>query len=92
MITDAATLMLLTYEDDKAAVPVSTPPQSVPLPHGSLSSVLLLDTDKYRMETDTRAVRKSVSLPAWMASRAEARGVNCSQLLQDALRKQFDNA
>ncbi len=35
--------------------------------------------------TDTRAVRKNVSLPAWMATLAEKRGVNCSQVLQDGL-------
>lgn len=37
--------------------------------------------------SDTRAVRKNVSLPAWMATMAERRGVNCSQILQDALRQ-----
>lgn len=31
-----------------------------------------------RAETDTRAVRKNVSLPAWMAALADKRGINCS--------------
>lgn len=48
-----------------------------------------IDTLKYRMETDTHAVRKNVSLPAWMATLADQRGVNCSQVLQDALRNLF---
>jgi hypothetical protein len=36
-------------------------------------------------QTDNRAVRKNVSLPAWMASLADKRKINCSKVLQDAL-------
>lgn len=48
-------------------------------------SIIRIDTLAYRAATDTRAVRKNVSLPAWMAALAEKRGVNCSQVLQDGL-------
>ena len=34
---------------------------------------------------DTKAVRKNVSLPAWMVNLADKRGINCSKVLQDAL-------
>ena len=47
--------------------------------------IIRIDTLAYRAATDTRAVRKNVSLPAWMAALAEKRGVNCSQVLQDGL-------
>ena len=43
------------------------------------------DSIKYRSMTDTKAVRKNVSLPAWMAKLADKRGINCSEVLQDAL-------
>ena len=35
--------------------------------------------------TDTKAVRKNVSLPAWMSKLADKRGINCSKVLQEAL-------
>ena len=49
-----------------------------------------MDTDVYRIRTQTQAVRKSVSMPKWMADMADRKGVNCSQLLQQALRQHFD--
>lgn len=87
MIADAGALMLTCYEDDNLPLPVATPHQDVIAPDGSISSLVTLDTAVCRIMSDTRAVRKNVSLPAWMATMAEKRGVNCSQVLQDALRR-----
>ncbi len=53
-------------------------------------SIIRVDTLAYRAATDTGAVRKNVSLPAWMAALAEKRGVNCSQVLQDGLMQLFN--
>ena len=53
-------------------------------------SLIQIDTIRYRAETDTHAVRKSVSLPAWMANLASRYGMNLSQILQDSLRKTFE--
>ena len=89
MIADAASLMLVDMEDAKAAIPEATQPQRFQAPEGGVTSLVCLDTDRYRMLNDTRAVRKNVSIPAWMATMAERRGVNCSQVLQDALRQMF---
>ena len=89
MIADAASLMLIDMEDDGKPVPQPTAPQEIHAPEGGVTSLVRLDTDRYRMMNDTRAVRKNVSLPAWMATMAERRGVNCSQVLQDALRQMF---
>lgn len=52
-------------------------------------SLIQVDTISYRAATDTRAVRKNVSLPQWMANLAEKRGVNCSQILQESLMKKL---
>ena len=43
---------------------------------GDICTLVAVDTDRYRRETDTRAVRKNVSLPAWMAYQAEQRGIH----------------
>ena len=52
---------------------------------GDVFSLVQIDTLAYRAATDTRAVRKNVSLPAWMATLADRRGINCSQVLQEGL-------
>ena len=43
-----------------------------------------------RSKSQIIAVRKNVSLPAWMATFADKRGGNCSQVLQDGLMQLFN--
>ena len=88
-IKDALAACLCTIEDYNQPVPEPTAPELIE--HDSESIIALVDVDtlKYREETDTRAVRKNVSMPAWLLNMAESRGVNCSQVLQDALKREF---
>ncbi len=85
MITDAASGWLVVAEDEGNDIPQATPQCSLDVPDGTVCSIIRIDTFAYRAATDTRAVRKNVSLPAWMAALAEKRGVNCSQILQESL-------
>lgn len=84
---DAANVWMLESEDEgKECAPIATPQNQVSREDGDICALVQVDTEAYRRAIDTRAVRKNVSLPAWMAKRAEASGINCSQVLQDALR------
>lgn len=85
MITDAASGWLVVAEDEGNEIPAPTPQYKLDIPENTICSIIRIDTFAYRAATDTRAVRKNVSLPAWMATLAEKRGVNCSQVLQDGL-------
>lgn len=85
MITDAASGWLVVAEDEGNEIPAPTPQHKLDIPENAICSIIRIDTLAYRAATDTRAVRKNVSLPAWMATLAEKRGVNCSQVLQDGL-------
>ena len=85
MITDAASGWLVVAEDEENDIPAATPQCSLDIPGNAVCSIICIDTIAYRAATDTKAVRKNVSLPAWMAALAEKRGVNCSQVLQDGL-------
>lgn len=71
-------------------IPASTPQHQMDIPPNAICSIIRIDTLAYRAETDTRAVRKNVSLPVWMAELAEKRGINCSQILQDGLMQLFN--
>lgn len=56
----------------------------------TICSLITADTIEYRARTDNHSVRKNVSLPCWMVNLADKRGINCSQVLQDALRTILD--
>jgi len=59
------------------------------VPDGCLASLVLADTDAWRRAHATKAVKKTLSIPQWLNEAAEARNVNFSQVLQEALRSQI---
>lgn len=85
-ITDAASAWLVVAEDKDMPIPAARPQADIPHEKGDTLSLICVDTLAYRAKTDDRAVRKNVSLPAWMAALADKRGINCSQVLQEGLR------
>lgn len=89
-ITDAASGWLVVAEDNTMPIPPATPQADIERAPADILSVICVDTLAYRARTDTRSVRKNVSLPAWLARLADVRGVNCSQVLQEALISRFD--
>ena len=86
---DALAACLCTLEDYGQPVPEPTKPEQ--LEHAANATVALIDVDtlKYREETDTRCVRKNVSMPAWLCKMADRAGINCSAVLQDALMRRL---
>ena len=92
MIADAAALWLITAEDNGDTIPQPSTQGELRTDDDLEYSIICIDTIQYRAETDTRAVRKNVSLPAWMVSLADKHNINCSQLLQDAILKKLDVA
>jgi predicted RNase H-like HicB family nuclease len=89
-ITDAASGWLVVAEDEGIDIPPATPQENITREQGCTFSVIQIDTIAYRALTDTRAVRKNVSLPAWMADLADKKGINCSQVLQEGLRARLN--
>lgn len=90
-ITDAMAGWLVVAEDEGEEIAPPTPQDQLCTDSNTIVSLISADTIEYRARTDTRAVRKNVSLPYWMVCLAEKRGINCSQVLQDALRSILDN-
>ena len=90
-ITDAMNAWLVVAEDEGDEIASPTPQDQLAARSDAIFSLVSADTIEYRARTDTRAVRKNVSLPCWMVRLADKRGINCSQVLQDALRTMLDN-
>lgn len=88
-ITDALSGCLVVWEDQDLPIPLATPQPEISHEQADILTLISVDTIAYRAQTDTRAVRKNVSIPAWMAAMAERKGINCSKVLQDALIQQF---
>ena len=86
MIEDAANFWACDIEMDGRDIPEVTSYQNIPHEEEDILQMVRVDTERYRKMSDNRAVRKNVSLPAWMAYQADQRGINCSQVLQEALR------
>jgi len=56
---------------------------------GSFINFVDVDTAEYRRENDNRAIKKTLTIPNWLNSKAEKAGVNFSQTLQKALKQQL---
>lgn len=85
LITDALNACLVVLEDENIQPQTPTPQSNIKHDVNDILTIIQADTILYRSQTDTKAVRKNVSLPAWMSNLADKRGINCSKVLQDAL-------
>jgi predicted RNase H-like HicB family nuclease len=90
MAQDAIEMWLWDAEDKNESIPpassqidiakiCSAPEQFV--------SMVPADTDEYRRQNDTRAVKKTLSIPAWLNHQAEKANAPFSQILQQGLKE-----
>ena len=90
MAEDAACGWVLDeLEDGNPAPACSKPSQIVPETPDGFVSMLVLDMDAYAEKYGDKAVRKSLTIPAYLNTIAEKRGINFSQVLQDALKQKL---
>lgn len=86
---DVLGTMLTFYEDEHRDIPDPSPLDAVQTTEGEFVSYIACDTLEYRKRNNTRAVKKTLSIPEWLNELATERGVNFSQVLQDALKNQL---
>jgi predicted RNase H-like HicB family nuclease len=85
MGTDAASGWVLTELEDGKPAPNASPVESVRPDVGGFVSMLVLDMDAYAEKYGDKAVRKNLTIPAWLNTFAEERHINFPQVLQDSL-------
>ena len=85
MAQDALAMILVYHEDHDNPIPDSTPIEKVEVPENCVVSLVLADTDQWRRTYENKAVKKTLSIPAWLNAKATKAGVNFSQVLQEAL-------
>jgi len=85
MGTDAASLWVLTELEDGKSAPDASPITSIKPEAGGFTSMLVLDMDAYAEKYGNKAIRKNLTIPAWLNTYAESKNLNFSQVLQDSL-------
>lgn len=85
MAIDAASGWVLGELEDGEQIPSASEYKDVVADDGCMVNMMLLDIDSYDEKYGEKAVRKNLTIPAWLNSFAEKNNINFSKLLQDTL-------
>lgn len=85
MAKDVLALTLYGYEKDGKEIPVPSKSTHLPLSEGEFISYVACDTLEYRKLYNSKAVKKTLTIPEWLNEAAMAMDINFSQVLQEAL-------
>lgn len=88
MATDAASGWILGELEDGNPYPAASTYASIKAPEGSFVNLLTLNMDAYAEQYGSKAVRKNITIPAWLNTYGEKNHINFSKVLTDALMSQ----
>jgi predicted RNase H-like HicB family nuclease len=85
-------LCLTLYDMEQGGMEVPQPSEVNAVPHGENEFVTLVacDTDWYRRYYESKSVKKTLSIPAWLNDMAERNALNFSAILQAALKRELN--
>ena len=84
MAVEALGLALTNRKEEKEEIPVPSEADKILVDDGVLV-IVEFDMREYQRKHNSRAVKKTLSIPEWMNEEAVEMGVNFSQVLQEAL-------
>lgn len=90
MAEDALCLMLYDREEEGASIPPASDLKVIQAGTEEIASLVCCDTLEYRKFYDNQAVKKTLTVPAWLDRQAKAANVNFSQVLQDGLKQRLN--
>ncbi len=82
---DAASGWILGELEDGEKIPRASDYSEIAAESGCMVNMLLLDIDSYEAKYGEKAIRKNLTIPAWLNTFAEKNNINFSKILQDAL-------
>ncbi len=89
MANDVLCLTLYDLEESGQEIPVSSSIKEIAVDSTSFVSLISCDTLDYRKFFDNRAVKKTLTIPAWLNTMAEKQNINFSLVLQQALKQEL---
>lgn len=81
--------VLFGLEEDGEPIPAPTPLADIRVQDNERSVLVDVYMPAVRLASVNRSVNRTVTLPAWLNAAALERGINFSQVLQDALKSQI---
>ncbi len=82
---DAASGWILGELEEGELIPKASDYSEIAAEDGCMVNMLLLDIDSYEEKYGEKAVRKNLTIPAWLNTFAEKNNINFSKVLQDTL-------
>lgn len=89
MAVEALELWMEDFEENKEELPKASDPEKIQVEDGFLV-VVEFDMAEYRRRHNSRAVKKTLTIPEWLNEAAGCAGLNFSQVLQEALIQKLD--
>lgn len=84
-ITEALGLCLEVSLERGEKPTVPSAPENLELKKGQFITMISFDTIEYQKKHSTRAVKKTLTIPAWLNTMSENENINFSAVLQEAL-------
>lgn len=85
MAVDALGLAITSREEEKLEVPTPSEPYKIATADDEFCVVIEFDMLAYKKRTNSKAVKKTLTIPEWLNEEATSLGINFSQVLQEAL-------
>lgn len=86
MASDVLCLTLYNLEEKKESIPSASLMSAIKTGKDEFVSLVACDTLEYRQYYDNKAVKKTLTIPAWLNTMSEREGINFSAVLQAALK------
>ena len=90
MAEDVLAMTLCGLEMDGEPIPFPSLPDAIACNSPSFVTLIKADTAEYHKKHNRRAVKKTLTIPAWLNQAAEASHINFSSVLQEALKERLN--
>ena len=85
MAVEVLGLCISDLEKTSKALPTPTLPHKLEVEEDGIIVIVEFDMDAYKRKHNSKAVKKTLTIPEWLNEEAMEAGVNFSQVLQEAL-------
>lgn len=85
MAVDALSLAISSRKAEHTEIPIPSEPYKIATSTGEYCVIIEFDMLAYQKRTNSKAVKKTLTIPEWLNEEATALNINFSQVLQDAL-------
>lgn len=89
MAEDALALMLYDLEVSKEKINPPSDIKTIKVNENQILSLVTADTMVYRKMYESKAVKKTLTIPSWLNEEAERNEINFSATLQEALKSKL---